>query len=313
MKKKSVTQTIATAGKKQMSTPENTQEPVKVETPVEQPAVSAAPDAEIVLIGTDSMEAAYRIGDEDVALGTIVAKAFEVSGLDAQQWNGLEEGDRNARLLQTLDELIAASKAKAPEEIVGELTAPQAPAKEETPDLVAPTPEVEEAAAAEEDAPDLTPEELVLEHLRTLFPNVTILSTKALALVNSLEQYIGSMAYNQVVMENVGALRQRRMYHDILGALTSEDWNIQAEILLFYFAKYRDTHFQTRLIHRFVDVIGLQTPDRLRFEALMRLFTVGADTASRKLVAREIDFRALTDLFKDNLVKEHLLAVFKVE
>lgn len=219
---------------------------------------------------------------------------------------------------QRLAEEAAAAAAKAEEE---RLAAEAKAAEEKAAAEKAEAEEkrlADEAAAAKQEEPVAevaapTPYEKVLTHIQTLFPNIKELTLKDKTLIDSLEIYISSMAFNQVVDQGTGSIRQRRMYHDILSALQSENWTIQAEIVLYYFATFRESHFQSRLLNRFVDTIGLQSRDRLRFEALMKLFRVGGDVKSRALISKEIDFGALTGMFTDNNIKERLLAIFKIQ
>ncbi len=56
-----------------------------------------------ILYGSDTLPATFQIDGETVALGTIVAAAFEKSGLSEDAWNALPADERDAKLHAELD------------------------------------------------------------------------------------------------------------------------------------------------------------------------------------------------------------------
>ena len=63
--------------------------------------------------GSSVHETTYEIGGTIVQLGEVVAKAFEASGLTAEEWNALDEGDRHAKIDITLDDMADAAPEEA--------------------------------------------------------------------------------------------------------------------------------------------------------------------------------------------------------
>jgi hypothetical protein len=57
------------------------------------------------LHGSFAHESSYEIGGKTYQLGDVVSRAFYSSKLTAEEWNGLEEEDRNAKIDIALDEL----------------------------------------------------------------------------------------------------------------------------------------------------------------------------------------------------------------
>jgi len=66
-----------------------------------------------VLHGSNVHQATYEIGGQTYQLGDIVSKAFQASGLTAEEWNALEADDREAKIDIALDD-IADSAEKTP-------------------------------------------------------------------------------------------------------------------------------------------------------------------------------------------------------
>lgn len=50
------------------------------------------------LHGSNKFEATYQIGDETVQLGDLVVAAFQRSGLTREEWDGLDDGVRDAHI-----------------------------------------------------------------------------------------------------------------------------------------------------------------------------------------------------------------------
>lgn len=67
-------------------------------------------ESPLVLNGSSIHESVYQIGEEEVQLGTIVQKSFEESGLTIEEWNGLEESERDTKIDITLDAMLNGQK-----------------------------------------------------------------------------------------------------------------------------------------------------------------------------------------------------------
>lgn len=84
-----------------------------------QPAAAAE-----VLLGSSEHPASFSIGGKDYALGDIVALAHKSSGLDATEWNELDESTRADMIDEQLDKLEAAATPPAPPVPVSEVPPP---------------------------------------------------------------------------------------------------------------------------------------------------------------------------------------------
>lgn len=65
------------------------------------------------LKGSDNHQPQYEIGSKIYALGDVVRKAFEASGLTEDDWNELPEDEREAKIDIALDDLADAAEAAA--------------------------------------------------------------------------------------------------------------------------------------------------------------------------------------------------------
>ena len=74
------------------------------------------------LYGSSVHESTYEIGGHTYQLGDVVEKAFAASGLTAEEWNALEEGDRHAKIDIALDDLDAESEGQPEAEPTDERT-----------------------------------------------------------------------------------------------------------------------------------------------------------------------------------------------
>lgn len=72
-------------------------------------------DPGVMLLGSNVLKSAYDIGGKEVALGEIVFHAQESSGLSVEEWNGLEDRQRETMLAATLQELMANSMSDVPD------------------------------------------------------------------------------------------------------------------------------------------------------------------------------------------------------
>lgn len=64
---------------------------------------AAMEEDDMTLYGSSILNSHYTLpGGIEVQLGQIVGRAHEESGLSARDWNALEEGEREVRLMQTL-------------------------------------------------------------------------------------------------------------------------------------------------------------------------------------------------------------------
>jgi len=61
-----------------------------------------------ILVGSDSFESSYEIGEQTVPLGDLVRSAFENSELTVQEWNELPEEERDALIGAVLEVMQAA-------------------------------------------------------------------------------------------------------------------------------------------------------------------------------------------------------------
>lgn len=59
------------------------------------------------LYGSDIQPAHIKIGDADVQLGTVVAKAHELSGLSVDEWNAQDKDAREQAIAETIDKMRA--------------------------------------------------------------------------------------------------------------------------------------------------------------------------------------------------------------
>lgn len=88
--------------------------PTEVGSAAQSPQASEARPM-VGLIGSNQHQSQYEIGGMTYSLGDIVRKAFEKSGLTSDEWNELNEDDRNAKLDIVLDDLADAAEAHSPE------------------------------------------------------------------------------------------------------------------------------------------------------------------------------------------------------
>ena len=65
------------------------------------------------LYGSNNHQPQYEIGGQIYALGDVVRKAFEASGLTEDDWNELPEDEREAKIDIALDDLADAAEAAA--------------------------------------------------------------------------------------------------------------------------------------------------------------------------------------------------------
>lgn len=79
------------------------------------------------LYGTSRLPSMVGVGMEPVQLGVIVCRAFDDSGLTTSQWNALGEGDRDAKIMDALEQMrfeatpvVAADATEGP--VLGEVT-----------------------------------------------------------------------------------------------------------------------------------------------------------------------------------------------
>jgi len=76
----------------------------------ETPKASTKPADNQILIGTNILPAEIAISEGlSVQLGEIVAKAHERSGLSIEEWNALPEGERDALLLNEVEQVKSAA------------------------------------------------------------------------------------------------------------------------------------------------------------------------------------------------------------
>lgn len=95
------------------------------------PELPAAPVASKagMLIGSDNFKPIYQIGARDVQLGELVREAFETSELSEDDWNNLQQEERDALIQDELD-LMKANELENP------TTPPAPPAAPETPVVI---------------------------------------------------------------------------------------------------------------------------------------------------------------------------------
>ena len=62
------------------------------------------------LYGSSVHDSFYEIGSQTYQLGDVVSKAFDKSGLSAEDWNDLDEADRHAKIDIALDDLAEAAE-----------------------------------------------------------------------------------------------------------------------------------------------------------------------------------------------------------
>lgn len=81
------------------------------------PVVEAAPEPEVViLLGSSTHPAGFEIHGKTYALGDVVVLAQTASGLDAKEWNELEEDSRADLIDEELDKLNGAGQNAQPDE-----------------------------------------------------------------------------------------------------------------------------------------------------------------------------------------------------
>jgi hypothetical protein len=80
----------------------------------ELPAAPVAQDAGF-LIGSDAFQPVYQIGGREVQLGELVREAFETSELTEDQWNKLQQEERDSYIQDELDLMKANAREKGDE------------------------------------------------------------------------------------------------------------------------------------------------------------------------------------------------------
>lgn len=77
----------------------------EIEEPIKQPAPNAA--GQVILLGSDLHPSSFEINGAEYSLGAVVQLAYTASGLRAEEWNSLGEGDRADLIDAELDKLSA--------------------------------------------------------------------------------------------------------------------------------------------------------------------------------------------------------------
>ena len=75
------------------------------EIPLVKPKSEAS--SQVILLGSDVHPSAFEINGKEYSLGDVVQLAYAASGLNAEAWNGLSEGERADLIDEQLDKLAA--------------------------------------------------------------------------------------------------------------------------------------------------------------------------------------------------------------
>lgn len=157
-----------------------------------------------------------------------------------------------------------------------------------------------------------TLEDIVTARMKEIYPNLQSLPDSTKNIVATMNEFLVAMGPGVVIEPDTGAKWQRRLYGAMCAALESKtDWEISTEALLFILFTYRNTHFNLRLMMRFVERIRLDPKEHAALRALFHLFQTGADRASRRLVYKSIDLDKLNKSLKNSLQVERVNLIFR--
>ena len=166
---------------------------------------SAASSAQ-VLLGTNVLPSLIEIGGAEVQLGTVVARAFEVSGLTLEAWNGLEEVERDKLLVAQVEAMQAEADAAAVEATAATAAAAAAAAAE-----------VKEKG---KDKPKRGRDQEMRDRMEALFPmSLTLRNNSPIPVVEpETLSHISPGGSSPVTVQNLASLRTIRQNLDAVAA-----------------------------------------------------------------------------------------------
>lgn len=129
---------------------------------------------------------------------------------------------------------------------------------------------------------------------------------------NTLNTYVQTMGESSIISRDQGAANQMKLFNTYMNALNADPTvaMMGLQLILYYFKAYRESHFNERLVFRYVDAFRTTKQNTANFNRLTTLFLATCIPSSRALGLKRVNLRMVADGLGENTTASNNLTMF---